>query len=244
MSVILDTTGVSNALSSSSASTTASNNDENTQVFLDLLLTQLQNQNPLDPMDTEEYTSQLVQYSSLEQLMTLNEAVSAQSDLLKSQEGSSLLDFIGKQVEIDSDTSVMQEGQVAWSIDLGESAESIEITIRNSNDEIVYQGTAEAAAGEYDFVLDSEDFNGSVADGQSLKLEITALDDSGSAVSSDITAYVTVEKLDTSGSESDDVLLMAGELGFTSAHILNVGSPTETADDNTDDEQSDEEIAA
>jgi flagellar basal-body rod modification protein FlgD len=62
------------ATTATSMTTSSSNNiADDKEAFLKILLTQLENQNPLDPVDTTEFTNQLVAYSSLEQLMTMNE---------------------------------------------------------------------------------------------------------------------------------------------------------------------------
>jgi len=77
--------------------------------FLLLLVTQLQNQDPLDPLDTGEYTNQLMQMGSLEQLQQLNGSVESLAD------SSSLLgatDLVGKQVSYLDSSNVLQSGVV------------------------------------------------------------------------------------------------------------------------------------
>lgn len=69
VSTVASTTTATTASTSTSSSTSLADDKE---AFLQLLLTQLENQNPLDPVDPTEYTSQLVSYSQLEQMMNLN----------------------------------------------------------------------------------------------------------------------------------------------------------------------------
>lgn len=70
------------------------------EAFLELLVTQLENQDPLDPMDGTEYVSQLAQFSSLEQMSNLNDTMSTYVEMQGVYEGSSL---IGKTVEAEVD---------------------------------------------------------------------------------------------------------------------------------------------
>jgi flagellar basal-body rod modification protein FlgD len=68
-----DVSSVTSAATTTATTTSSSSSiDEDKTAFLKLLMTQLENQNPLDPVDTTEFTNQLVMYSQLEQMMTMN----------------------------------------------------------------------------------------------------------------------------------------------------------------------------
>lgn len=91
---------VSSLNSSSTSSTTSSTDDSDTlgqEAFLELLVTQLQYQDPLDPMDGTEYVAQLAQFSTVEQLTNLNDYMSQYLQYQSLYDGSSL---IGQTVEI------------------------------------------------------------------------------------------------------------------------------------------------
>jgi hypothetical protein len=83
--------------------------------FLNILLTQLSNQNPLDPMDTKDFTAQLTRYSILEQGIETNQKLSVTNDLLQTSASAASFDYIGKQVEVETNIGVVQNDEITWS---------------------------------------------------------------------------------------------------------------------------------
>ena len=85
--------------------------------FLQMLVAQMKNQDPLSPMDGQQMAAQLAQFSSVEQLVTLNETMSnqaaGQTALLDSLGGSLTLGAIGKSVEVDSSQATDANGNPA-----------------------------------------------------------------------------------------------------------------------------------
>src|SRR5665647_997172 len=94
-------TSVTSATSASTNTATASNAVDNTMIasnfttFLQLLTTQLKNQNPLDPLDTNQFTQQLVQFAQVEQQMKSNDQLSALVSLEKSAQATTALAYVG-----------------------------------------------------------------------------------------------------------------------------------------------------
>ena len=82
MTAITSATSAASTTSTSSTSSTSNTLALGTNDFLTLLMTQLTNQNPLDPTDTNEFTSQLATYSGLEQQIATNESMTKMSDTL------------------------------------------------------------------------------------------------------------------------------------------------------------------
>src|SRR3954469_24753121 len=97
--------------SSSSSSTTGSATTtglaNNFQTFLTLLTTQLQNQNPLDPLDTNQFTQQLVQFAQVEQQLKSNDQLSSLVALQKTAQSSQALNFVGKTAVVDGTTAAL-----------------------------------------------------------------------------------------------------------------------------------------
>ena len=85
--------------------------------FLQMLVAQMKNQDPLSPMDGQQMAAQLAQFSSVEQLVTLNETMAnqaaGQTALLDSLGGSLTLGAIGKSVEVDSSQATDANGNPA-----------------------------------------------------------------------------------------------------------------------------------
>src|SRR5437762_13796737 len=103
------------------ASTTASTAgiDKNTiagnfQTFLTLLTTQLQNQSPLDPLDTNQFTQQLVQFAGIEQQMKGNDALTSPVSMEKSAQATQALVVVGQKVDIDVSTAQFASGSATW----------------------------------------------------------------------------------------------------------------------------------
>ena len=77
----------------------------NFTMFLQLLTTQLKNQNPLDPLDTNQFTQQLVQFAQVEQQMKSNDLLSGLVLLEKSSEATAALAYVGSTVVVDGSTA-------------------------------------------------------------------------------------------------------------------------------------------
>src|SRR6202049_3769560 len=90
----------SSSLSSTSGATLAGN----FQSFLTLLTTQLQNQNPLDPLDTNQFTQQLVQFAGVEQQLKSNDQLKSLIDIQKSAQATQALIYVGNTVAVDGST--------------------------------------------------------------------------------------------------------------------------------------------
>ena len=113
-------TAAINTASSSSSSSSATGVDSKTlasnfTTFLQLLTTQLKNQNPLDPLDTNQFTQQLVQFAQVEQQLKSNDQLAALVSLQKTAQQTQALGFVGMTVAVD--------GQVrhTWPVSTGKA---------------------------------------------------------------------------------------------------------------------------
>src|SRR6267378_1317446 len=113
------TAAVNNA--TSAASTSSTGVDKNTlagnfQTFLTLLTTQLKNQNPLDPLDTNQFTQQLVQFAQVEQQLKSNDQLSTLVSLEKTAQATTALAYVGQTVAVDGQTAALKNAQATWSL--------------------------------------------------------------------------------------------------------------------------------
>lgn len=138
---------------SSSAQTLSA--DMNT--FLTLLTTQLKYQDPMDPMDTAEFTNQLVQYSSVEQAIQTNSKLDTLLSLNIANLGAQAVSYIGKTVQVLGDVMPLEGGKAKATYTLNKDVLSATITVKNMNGEVVYSQEAEKVAGTHDFVWDGKD---------------------------------------------------------------------------------------
>jgi flagellar basal-body rod modification protein FlgD len=132
----------SKSLSSSTGSTLAGN----FQTFLTLLTTQLQNQNPLDPLDTNQFTQQLVQFAGVEQQLKTNDALSQLVTLQQTTQATQALGFVGKTALVDGSTATMKNSSATWHLNVP-SDSTVDITIANASGQTVFTGKYTASAG-------------------------------------------------------------------------------------------------
>ena len=113
----MSVSGVSSSSGSGSGASAATNSlTSNYTTFLTLLTTQLRTQSPLSPMDVNNFTQQLVQYSAVEQQMQTNSNLQAMMDTLTSSAALQLVNYVGKSVTAYSDTTKMNDGKADWTI--------------------------------------------------------------------------------------------------------------------------------
>src|SRR5258705_1931226 len=111
---VVSAPGTTSADKTTTASTATTGIADNFQTFLTLLTTQLQNQNPLDPLDTNQFTQQLVQFASVEQQINMNTQLQTLVSLQQTAQNSQALGFVGKTVTVKGSTAPLQSGQAQW----------------------------------------------------------------------------------------------------------------------------------
>lgn len=243
MTTILNDSTVNNATNLVTTSEIVnSTTNEDMEVFLQLLTTQLENQNPLEPLDTNEFTQQLVDYSSLEQEMIMNDNLVVANELEASENRKAAIAYLEQEVELNSNVGVVQGGSAVWELDLEASASDLNIEVKDSSGSTVYQANGSLAEGEHRFVLSLDEMQGDVKEGDVLTLEFAA-ENGGADVTSTVTGWVIVDSVDTSGTNSDQALLQAGDLQFDDSYILTVAPTVQSSSgtSTTDDESSDDE---
>lgn len=140
------TSSSSSASSSSLSSNTGATLAGNFQTFLTLLTTQLQHQNPLDPLDTNQFTQQLVQFAGVEQQLKTNDSLSQLVTLQKTTQATEALGFVGKTALVDGSTATMTKSSATWHLNVPTDS-TVSISIANSSGQTVFTGKYTAAAG-------------------------------------------------------------------------------------------------
>src|SRR5438105_1247252 len=131
----------------------------NFTTFLTLLTTQLKNQNPLDPLDTNQFTAQLVQFAQVEQQMKQNDQLAMLVSIEKATQSTSALSFVGSTVAVDGQTAALTKGRAAWSFNAPKPA-SATMTIRSATGQTVYASSFTMNAGPQSFTWDGRDNKG------------------------------------------------------------------------------------
>src|SRR6201996_366755 len=109
----------------------------NFDTFLKLLTTQLQNQDPTSPMDTNQFTQQLVEYSQVEQQIDTNTNLQTLINQSSTQNASYATSYLGKNVTVSGGKGALIDGQASWTYNLGAAASSTLLTITNANGQTV-----------------------------------------------------------------------------------------------------------
>ena len=99
----------SSASSSNTSSTATSGIADNFQTFLTLLTTQLQHQNPLDPLDTNQFTAQLVQFAGVEQQMKMNQQMTSLISIEQSAQSTAAMAYLGSTATVDLSKDVERQ---------------------------------------------------------------------------------------------------------------------------------------
>ncbi len=151
--------------------------------FLNLLTAQLKHQDPLSPMDSTEFTNQLVQFSNVEQNIQTNNNLEKMIALQQSAITLSSANYIGKTVSVASSELPLQDGQASFGYSFDGTPDQAVIVITNSAGNIVKAVNAEKGSGSHAVSWDGKDDAGNqLADG-AYKINITAINTKGEDVS-------------------------------------------------------------
>ena len=155
---------VSSVASQSSTGSTSSQNSlaslsSNFQDFLGMLMTQLKNQDPSSPMDANTFTSELVQFSGVEQQINTNGALTQLISLTQSGQMLQASAIVGSTVEMNSNQLPLQSssGSVTFT---APSAEPVQITVSSSSGTTLLQTSGTAAAGSNTWTWNGQDADG------------------------------------------------------------------------------------
>ena len=191
-------------------------------MFLKLLTAQMQNQDPLSPMDTSQYTQQLVQYSQVEQTLqqtgTLKEILAS----LTTQNMAQMSGFIGRDAQFAStDSGLAGSSPARWGYTADRAVESVVATVTDAKGKVVDTRTIDGAGVTGRFSWDGKLANGAQAADGSYTLSFKALDSNGAAVPVQISSIGTVKDVISTGGS---VSLRANGVVFPASQLLGVSA--------------------
>src|SRR5215207_9520582 len=192
----------------------------NFQSFLTLLTTQLQNQNPLDPLDTNQFTQQLVQFAGIEQQLRSNDQLKALVEIEKSAQATQALVYVGNTVAVDGSKAQFDKS-ATWNFH-SEKSTSATITITNSAGQTAYTGSYTLEQGNSSFVWDGKGNDGVQWPAGNYTLTATGKDSSGNNVAISTEVQGIVDSVDLSASPP---LLSIGGQNYTTDKIKRVVRP-------------------
>jgi flagellar basal-body rod modification protein FlgD len=208
-------------LPASAASATDGTLAGNFQTFLTLLTTQLQNQNPLDPLDTNQFTQQLVQFAGVEQQLKTNDQLTALVALQQTAQTTQALTFVGKTAMVDGKTTSLTNGAANWI--LGVKADStVQVSIAGANGQTVFHGSYPVKAGDGQaFGWDGKGDDGTQWPDGKYTISVTGTDSSGNAVDVSTEVVGTVNSVDLTQTPP---LLSIGGQNYTISQVKGIAS--------------------
>jgi len=218
------TTGV-NTASQSSASTQSAAMQQlsgNLDTFLQLLTTQLQNQDPLNPMDSNEFTQQLVEYSQVEQQINTNSNLQNLISLTQSNAGTAAVGYLNQTVTVTNGNAALNDGSADWTYTLGSASNATQLTVTNSSGQVVYTTTGSTDAGANSFEWDGEDNNGNDQPAGTYTLTVTATGANGASIPATVSSSGVVSEITF---QNGQPMLMIGGMAVPLSQVSAI-SPT------------------
>jgi flagellar basal-body rod modification protein FlgD len=215
---------VASSTSSSGTGTSTPGIADNFQTFLTLLTTQLQNQNPLDPLDTNQFTQQLVQFAGIEQQMKGNDALASLVSIEKSAQSTQALVYVGQNVAVDGATAQFADGKATWNLNAPENATST-ITITSSTGATAYSGPFTIGKGNASFVWDGKGNDGAQWPAGAYKMSVVGTNADGKNVAISTEVQGIVDSVDLTASPP---LLSIGGQNYTTDQIKRIVRPSTT----------------
>jgi flagellar basal-body rod modification protein FlgD len=210
-------TNTAAAATSNAGSTIA----QNFTAFLQLLTTQLRNQNPLEPLDTNQFTQQLVQFAQVEQQISTNSSLSTLITLQQAAQTSAAMGFLGATVRVDGNVAKLADGQATWAFNAEKPATGT-FNVHGPSGEVLYTESRTITAGSQSFTWNGRDSAGNAVPDGSYTLSLIAKDASGQTVAVSTEVEGVVDGVDLS--RNPPVLSIGGQ-NFTLDKIKQVRRP-------------------
>jgi len=172
----------------------------NFNTFLKLLTSQLQHQDPLNPLDTNQFTQQLVEFASVEQQVNMNSNLQTLISMQQSTESLQALQLVGANVTINSNTATLSKATgspATWGFSSPAPATGA-VTITSSTGQVALTGTISLSAGSQTFTWNGQGNNGVAWPDGNYTLSINATGASGQPVTVSTQVQGTISSIDVS----------------------------------------------
>ncbi len=209
----------------SKAGTAKEKLDADLNRFLNLLVTQLKNQDPLDPMDANEFTSQLVQFASVEQQIYQNANLEKMLTIQQTNQVATMVDFIGNTIEAVGDEVPLENGVAKTTYILEPAAgqlpiaDKINITVQNAAGLTVFNAVGDVTPGQHEFTWDGQSNNDIAQDPGLYTVIVTAQDRAGDLIDVKQTVFGRVTG---AGAENGAVQLYMGDVITSLEKVLSI----------------------
>ncbi len=144
--------------------------------FLKLLVAQMKNQDPLNPLDNAQVTSQMAQLSTVTGIEKLNSTLAAMMSSQQANQSLQAATLIGRGLLVPGAGMELQESKALFGVELGEAADDVQVTIRNADGQVVQNISLGAQpAGAQPLMWDGQTMDGGQAPDGAYTFEVTAV---------------------------------------------------------------------
>ena len=214
--------GVGSSSSSSSTVIDRTTIANNFDTFLQLLTTQLKNQNPLDPLDTNQFTQQLVEFSGVEQQLKTNDFLSSLVQANANTTNSNAVNYIGKTVTASGVRSELVNNKAQWNFNISDAA-TVTVNIKDADGNTVYTEQGAMQAGSGTFTWDGKDNQGNTKPAGTYSISMQAVTAEGKTINVSTETTGTVTGVDFTGSEP---VLLVGNSRLNLSGVTSVRTPS------------------
>jgi flagellar basal-body rod modification protein FlgD len=177
--------------------------------FLTLLTTQIKNQSPTDPLDTNQMTNQLVQFASVEQQISMNQNLQRLLTLEQTSQLTASAPLIGRNVEVEAEKISLQDGIGTLKLPAAGASQMAQVTIRGSGDRIIRQETVQLGSAPKTWSWNGRGPDGLAVPDGAYKVNVTGIGAGGKTEALPFTAIGKVTGAERAGG---DLKLLIGQL--------------------------------
>ena len=189
----MDVTSLAAQQSSGPSTQSFSRLTQDFDTFLTLLTTQLRNQDPLEPLDTEKFTEQLVQFAGVEQSIQTNQHLEALLALQTATSNEMALAMVGRIASVESDVATLTNESARWTYELPTNTAASNVAIVDQRGAVVAVLTGATSSGKHNVIWDGQTNNGRQAPQGAYRLVIDAVDADGAPVATKISSRGRVD---------------------------------------------------
>ncbi|WP_350335119.1 flagellar hook assembly protein FlgD [Coralliovum pocilloporae] len=191
--------------------------------FLTLLTTQLQNQNPLEPLEAEQFTQQLTQFTAIEQQIQTNDKLDSLITASATQFASSIINYVGRTITADGSRATLDEGRAQWTFESDEATDDGLVAVVNARGDIVFEQKISIKEGQQNFVWNGKNDDGEFAPEGTYRLEVIGRDSNGLPIDVSTEISGTVSKVDVTKSPPE-LTVGSAQVPLTTIQSVATGS--------------------
>jgi flagellar basal-body rod modification protein FlgD len=192
----MSVSGVASTSGETTNSTTQTQLTADINAFLKLMVAQVRNQDPMQPMDSTQWVAQLAQFSSVEQQVQSNSKLADVLTELKSTSERMDLSYIGRTVEVEGTEVALKDGKLTARYTVPGGAASTSVYVLDSSGTVVRSFSSDSTAGTYNLSWDGKTSDGVQLEDGTYTIYVDAKNDAGKAVAgSSVTYDATVTRV-------------------------------------------------